>query len=128
MAQLRQHFIEQLVRRDVCMIRHLHISNYWKKNCLYSTYLLQTEDECLGTLNLINLPSLTHSLLDNVTIIIVILEMKKKTVKDEKLVAWIILRAQYQKKLCSIPSVKNVQLTLMYCLKISAPVFISTTQ
>lgn len=128
MAQLRQHFIEQLVRRDVCVIRYLHISNYWEKNCLYSTYLLQTEDECLGTLNLINLPSLTHSLLDNVTIIIVILGKKKKTVKDEKLVVWILLRAQYKKKLCSLPSVKNVQLTLMYCLKISAPVFISTTQ
>lgn len=37
------------------------------------TDLLQTEDERLGTLNLVNLPSLTHSLLDDITVIIVIL-------------------------------------------------------
>lgn len=37
------------------------------------TDLLQTEDEGLGTLNLVDLPSLTHSLLDDVTVIIVIL-------------------------------------------------------
>lgn len=37
------------------------------------TDLLQTDDERLGTLNLVDLPSLTHSLLDDVSIIIVIL-------------------------------------------------------
>lgn len=42
------------------------------------TDLLQTEDECLGTLNLVDLPSLTHSLLDDVTIIIVILQIHNK--------------------------------------------------
>lgn len=42
------------------------------------TDLLQTEDKCLGTLNLVYLPSLTHSLLDDVTIIIVILQIHKK--------------------------------------------------
>lgn len=44
---------------------------------LYYTDLLQTEDERLGTLNLIYLPSLTHSLLDDVAIIVVILEQRK---------------------------------------------------
>lgn len=41
------------------------------------TDLLQTENERLGTLNLVNLPSFTHSLLDDVAIIIVILQKKK---------------------------------------------------
>lgn len=44
------------------------------------TNLLQTEDEGLGTLNLVNLPSLTHRLLDDVTIIIIILFKKTKTI------------------------------------------------
>lgn len=42
-----------------------------------STDLLQTEDEGLGTLNLVDLPSFTHCLLDDVTIIVVILLRKK---------------------------------------------------
>lgn len=37
------------------------------------TDLLQTENERFGTLNLVNLPSFTHGLLDYVTIIVVIL-------------------------------------------------------
>lgn len=36
-------------------------------------YLLQTEDECLGTENLIRLSCFTQSLLDDVTIVIVVL-------------------------------------------------------
>lgn len=48
-----------------------------KNSKLLSTHLLQTEDERLRTLNLINLPSLTHGLLDDVTVIIVILRRKK---------------------------------------------------
>lgn len=40
------------------------------------TDLLQTEDERLGTLNLVNLPSFTHSLLDDVAIIVVILQKR----------------------------------------------------
>lgn len=47
------------------------------------TDLLQTENECLGTLNLVDLPSFTHSLLDDVTIIIIILQ-RKENYKDIK--------------------------------------------
>lgn len=52
--------------------------SYWTNGVNERVYsdLLQTEDERLGTLNLVNLPSLTHSLLDDVTIIIVILQRK----------------------------------------------------
>lgn len=44
-----------------------------------STNLLQTKYERLGTLNLVNLPSFTHRLLDDVTIIIVILRGERDT-------------------------------------------------
>lgn len=53
------------------------------------TDLLQTEDKCLGTLNLVDLPSLTHSLLDDVTIIIVVLQVNKKTSLGHENQAWI---------------------------------------
>lgn len=46
------------------------------------TDLLQTENECLCTLNLVNLPSFTHGLLDDVTIIVVILQKKKKSTTE----------------------------------------------
>lgn len=52
------------------------------------TDLLQTEDERLGTLDLVDLPSLTHSLLDDVTIIIIILKEEKehyRTTKNSRL-------------------------------------------
>lgn len=52
--------------------------------CVY-TDLLQTEDEGLGTLNLVDLPSLTHSLLDDVAVIIVILQRNKTLLAHEEL-------------------------------------------
>ena len=38
-----------------------------------ATHLLQTEDECLGAQDLVHLPGLAQSLLDDVAIVIVIL-------------------------------------------------------
>ena len=38
------------------------------------TDLLQTEDERLGALDLVDLPSFTHRLLDDVAVVVVILE------------------------------------------------------
>lgn len=55
---------------------------------LSESHLLQTEDECLGTENLVCLSGFTQSLLDDVAIIIIILRQKNKTVKnmqDDKL-------------------------------------------
>ena len=94
MSQLWQHFIEQLVRRNgqYILLDNGIFQITEKTNCLQSSYLLQTEDERLGTLNLINLPSLTHGLLDNVTIIIVILGRKENPVKDEEWAVWSLLK------------------------------------
>lgn len=47
------------------------------------TDLLQTEDERLGTLNLVNLPSFTHRLLDDVAVIVVILQEKNLSRRTE---------------------------------------------
>lgn len=55
-----------------------------EQECVY-TDLLQTEDEGLGTLNLVDLPSLTHSLLDDVAVIIVILQRNKTLLAHEEL-------------------------------------------
>ncbi len=46
------------------------------------SHLLQTEDEGLGTQNLVRLSSFTQSLLDDVAIIIIILRQTHKTVKN----------------------------------------------
>ena len=42
-------------------------------SCMVWAYLLQAEDECLGTQDLVNLSGFTQSLLDDVTTVIVIL-------------------------------------------------------
>jgi len=46
------------------------------------TDLLQTEDERLGALNLVDLPSLAHRLLDDVAVIVVILQRGKKEKRE----------------------------------------------
>lgn len=46
------------------------------------SHLLQTEDEGLGTENLVRLSGFTQSLLDDVAIIIIILRQRSKTVKN----------------------------------------------
>lgn len=43
------------------------------------SHLLQTEDEGLGAQNLVRLPGFTESLLDDVTIVIIILKQRHKT-------------------------------------------------
>lgn len=52
-------------------------------SCIQSfslAHLLQTEDERLGTENLVRLSGFTQSLLDDVTVIIIVLKDEKKTV------------------------------------------------
>lgn len=49
------------------------------KGTLSSSHLLQTEDEGLGAQNLVRLPGFTQSLLDDVTIVIIILRQRHKT-------------------------------------------------
>lgn len=91
-AQLRQHFIEQLSKKRYkkcccCIIFFFKKKSFGSKSNKISflkyppsewesvdTDLLKTNNECLCTLDLVNLPSFAHSLLDYVTIIIVILQ------------------------------------------------------
>lgn len=101
-AQLWQHFIEQLEEKNAHTEQDTQNTldqeslgsktkktyqwlNYWVKEWLsVYTDLLQTENKCLCTLNLVNLPGFTHGLLDDVTIIVVILQKKKKHDRDMK--------------------------------------------
>lgn len=57
---------------------------YFKPDRLPSSvsHLLQTEDEGLGTENLVGLSGFTKSFLDDVAIIIIVLRQRKKTIKN----------------------------------------------
>lgn len=46
---------------------------------LTRSYLLQAEDECFGTLDLIDLPGSAHGLFNDVTIVIVVLNKGENT-------------------------------------------------
>ena len=74
----------------------------WKKNiqsknkCYLFTndasYHLQAQYECLCTLNFVNLPCFTHRVLDDISIVIIILGRKRrKTVKKKSRVGGIPL-------------------------------------
>ena len=45
--------------------------------------LLQTEDEGLGTLDLVDLPGLTHGLLDDVAVVVIVLQGEGANRKGE---------------------------------------------
>lgn len=65
----------------------------WDESLVMS-HLLQTENESLGTENLVRLSGFTQSLLDDVAIIVIILKKERKTVTTCKTTRFIAVQQQ----------------------------------
>lgn len=77
--------------RKLLNVSNRFSSNRRAKPSLF-TDLLQTKNQRLGTLDLVNLSSLTHGLLDDVTIIVVILRHRKQNTTDS---AFVLANSHY---------------------------------